>query len=97
MQGTSMSAPVVTGAIALMLEADPQLGPERARRQLRQTARVDAPVGAVPNAGWGYGKLNVARAVGAAEAEAPGCAAAAPQTAILAALLLGRRRRRRGR
>lgn len=96
MQGTSMAAPHVAGAIALMLEADPELDPERARSQLTRTARTDASTGAVPNGAWGYGKLDVGAAVSVAEAEAVGCAAALPglPLAVLAVGLLARRRRR---
>ncbi|MEE8410489.1 MAG: S8 family serine peptidase [Myxococcota bacterium] len=96
MQGTSMAAPHVAGAVALMLEADPELDPERVRSQLSRTARTDDATGAGPNSHWGYGKLDVAAAVGVAEAEAGGCAAAAPSSsmAAMAVWLLLRRRRR---
>lgn len=69
--GTSMAAPFVAGAVALLLERDPALTPEQARDLLTRAARRDAftatprtgePNG-IPNAQWGYGKLDVAAAI----------------------------------
>ncbi|HEY6572020.1 MAG TPA: S8 family serine peptidase, partial [Candidatus Eisenbacteria bacterium] len=63
--GTSMSAPHVTGAVALLL-AQPAWAtksPTALRNRLQSTARTDAFTGAVPNATWGAGKLNVAAAL----------------------------------
>ncbi len=69
--GTSMAAPFVTGAVALLLELRPALTPEAARTLLTGAAAEDAftrhpytgePEG-TPNAQWGYGKLDVAAAV----------------------------------
>ena len=66
-QGTSMAAPHVTGAIALMLQYAPNLTPEEVKAHLAATAVQDAftrhaytgePDG-VPNNQWGYGKLDV--------------------------------------
>lgn len=65
--GTSGSAPIVVGAVALMLQANPRLDASAARRILRATARSDAYTGAVPNTAWGYGKLDVNAAVGRAK------------------------------
>jgi len=97
MQGTSMAAPFVTGTVALMLEADPDLDPERVRDQLSRTARADSFTGTTPNPAWGYGKLDAALAVGVAEEEAVGCVSMRPaQPALLLLLpfwLLVRRRR----
>lgn len=69
--GTSMSAPYVAGVVALLLQLDPRLGPEQVRELLAATARRDdftrntytgeAP--GTPNAQWGHGKLDAARAV----------------------------------
>lgn len=96
LQGTSMAAPHVTGAIALMLEADAKLTPGKARRHLRESATGDAHTGTLPNDRWGHGKLNSLGAVQRAEAQASGCAAlAASPLAVLAALLALTRRRAR--
>ena len=57
--GTSMSAPHVTGAVALLLGEHPDLTPEEALAMLRSTARVDGYVGSIPNTLWGWGKMNV--------------------------------------
>jgi len=62
---TSGSAPVVVGAVALMLQMDPALTMLRAREILRATATADASTGSVPNASWGWGKLNVLGALDA--------------------------------
>ena len=65
--GTSGAAPIVVGAVALMLQANPRLDASTARRILRATARSDANTGTVPNTAWGYGKLDVYAAVGRAK------------------------------
>ena len=60
--GTSQSAPVVAGIVALMLERDPTLDPNRARALLREAAT--APVGVeLPSDDWGFGRVNAAAAV----------------------------------
>lgn len=61
--GTSASAPILTGAVALMLQFNPNLTTAQAREILHQTARSDAFTGGVPSLGWGYGKLDAAAAV----------------------------------
>lgn len=60
--GTSMSAPVVTGAVALMLQINPQLGPAEIKEILANTSVKDAFTAAVPSR-WGSGKLDVAGAL----------------------------------
>jgi subtilisin family serine protease len=57
--GTSFSAPHVSGAIALYLQAHPGASPAQVRAAFRAHARTDAYTGAVPNATWGYGKLDI--------------------------------------
>jgi hypothetical protein len=65
--GTSMSAPAVTGVVALMLQADPTLTPAEIRDIIQSTARTDSHTGAIPPGGgstqWGTGKLNAYHAV----------------------------------
>ena len=58
MRGTSMSAPVVSGTLALWLEANPNLTPEDVREIFSQTAIRDMETGNEPNNTWGYGKLD---------------------------------------
>ncbi len=57
--GTSMSAPVTSGAIALMLENNSNLSPEEAINLLKLNATVDNYTKEVPNDLWGWGKLNL--------------------------------------
>lgn len=61
MSGTSMSAPVVTGALALWLQARPDLTPEEAKAIIAETARKDEYTGDTDLTGniWGYGKIDV--------------------------------------
>jgi subtilisin family serine protease len=55
-----MAAPVVAGALALMLQHDPALTTERARTILAEGARHDGHTGLAPwTTGYGYGKLDV--------------------------------------
>jgi subtilisin family serine protease len=64
--GTSMAAPVVTGVIALILEANPYLSAEQIKDIIIQTAREDANTGIIPVPGstqWGWGKINAYHAV----------------------------------
>ncbi|MCS7210420.1 MAG: S8/S53 family peptidase, partial [Chloroherpetonaceae bacterium] len=63
LNGTSMAAPHVTGAVALMLAVNPTLTWEQVRTVLQQTANVDAFTGSVPNNTWGAGKLDALEAV----------------------------------
>ena len=57
--GTSMSAPVVTGAIALWLQANPSLSTADVREILRHCSYKDAQVRGGNPQRWGSGKLDV--------------------------------------
>jgi subtilisin family serine protease len=58
MQGTSMSTPVVTGTIALWLEANPNLTHEQLIQIFKETSNQDAYTKQDGQDYWGYGKLN---------------------------------------
>jgi hypothetical protein len=64
--GTSMSGPMVTGIVALMLQANPILTPDQIKTIIHQTARLDINTGAIGDTGsvyWGWGKVHALRAV----------------------------------
>jgi subtilisin family serine protease len=56
--GTSMSAPVVTGIIALWLQADPTLTPEAIKTLFAKTAIHPEPDAGYPNHRYGYGLID---------------------------------------
>jgi subtilisin family serine protease len=58
LQGTSMAAPHVTGAVALLFDRTATLTPAEVRSVMTSTAYTDVYTGAVPNYDFGYGKLN---------------------------------------
>ncbi len=58
MQGTSMAAPMVTGIIALWLEANPNLTPLQIKQFMQNNAWTDSYTGSVPNNTWGWGKID---------------------------------------
>ncbi len=58
--GTSFSAPVVAGAVALYFERFPQATNRDVWRALTESAASDEFTGVTPNFDWGYGKLDVA-------------------------------------
>ena len=69
--GTSMAAPHVAGAIALLFSIDPDLSFTEIRGILTSTARAGHFTGAIPNDLWGWGKIAVAEAVGSVEPTEP--------------------------
>ena len=58
MSGTSMAAPHVTGAVALMLQRTKNATIAQLRNRLFTKAAKDSFTGATPNADWGFGKLD---------------------------------------
>lgn len=62
-QGTSMSAPVVAGVIALMLQLNGNLGPAAVREVLQRSALVDSHVATGDAERWGSGKLDAVAAI----------------------------------
>ncbi len=69
MNGTSMASPVVTGIVALWLQAYPQLTTNNVKSIIANTAITQSPVSdsflfygttysTPPNVKWGYGKIN---------------------------------------
>lgn len=75
LQGTSMAAPHVTGAVALLFSRNPNLTWSEVKSALISGARTDAQVGAAPSPSWGAGKLDLPGAAtrigGVAPAERP--------------------------
>lgn len=68
--GTSMSGPAVTGIVALMLEANPQLTASEVKDILHTTARLDQRTGEIGPEGttdWGWGKADALAAVRASD------------------------------
>ncbi len=63
MSGTSMASPHVAGAIAQLFQAGPSLSSTELKSLLTTTARGDAFAASLPNATWGYGKMDVFRAL----------------------------------
>jgi subtilisin family serine protease len=61
LRGTSMSAPYVTGALALLLQKDGSVDWGEAKRRLIKSTRQDRHTGVCWNPRWGYGKLDVER------------------------------------
>ncbi|HSF18199.1 MAG TPA: S8 family serine peptidase [Vicinamibacteria bacterium] len=61
LRGTSMSAPYVTGALALLLQKDGTIDWAEAKRRIMKSTRQDENTAVCWNRDWGYGKLDVAR------------------------------------
>jgi len=59
--GTSMSCPAVAGAIALWLQAKPDLTPEEVMGVISRTSRQPDPSLTYPNNYYGYGEIDVYR------------------------------------
>lgn len=63
LSGTSMASPVGCGVVALLLQADPTLNPDRVKKYLYSTAIRDQFTGPDSNVYYGYGKINAFDAV----------------------------------
>lgn len=61
MVGTSMAAPHVTGAVALILERNPALTQSQIQQLLRKNTSTEGLSGPLPDLRWGYGKLDIAK------------------------------------
>jgi len=71
MSGTSMAAPHVAGAVALMLQRRPTATIAQIRACLTSTAVKDAFTGATTNNDWGFGKLDAKAANDCSGATSP--------------------------
>ncbi|PKK91510.1 MAG: hypothetical protein CVV64_07070 [Candidatus Wallbacteria bacterium HGW-Wallbacteria-1] len=72
MNGTSMASPFVAGVIALMLQKNKDLTPQKIETYLTQNATVDAITGnSLPNPIWGYGKVDALKTIKATPAGTP--------------------------
>ncbi|MBC8449967.1 MAG: S8 family serine peptidase [Chloroflexi bacterium] len=69
--GTSMAAPHVTGAVALLLSLNRDLDVRQLKDALTGQARSDSFTGNVPNNRWGHGKLDVLAAARAVSPPTP--------------------------
>lgn len=78
--GTSMAAPHVAGACALLLSLAPDLSWDELCQALTGAARTDGFVGVAPNFQWGWGKLDIP---GAAGGLAPGPVGEIPRLWLL--------------
>lgn len=63
--GTSMASPGVAGAVALLLQAQPNLNAKEVKSLLINNANKDIATTTSPNPTYGYGKLNIYKAVSA--------------------------------
>lgn len=61
MQGTSMAAPYVAGAVALLLQGEPNVTWAEVKRRLIKSAKQDSFSLSCWNEAWGYGKMDVER------------------------------------
>ncbi len=62
-QGTSMASPVAAGAVALLLDYNSSLTASQVKTLITDNADTDSFTGVPPGYDWGYGKLNIFRAL----------------------------------
>ena len=77
MSGTSVSAPMVSGAVALLLQDEPNLTPDQVKHRLKATANKTWPGYNAATAGAGY--LDIYAAVNASTTESANTGVAASQ------------------
>jgi uncharacterized protein (TIGR03382 family) len=97
--GTSVAAPHVAGAAAVLLGAQPELGKTALKGHLLESARVDAHVDPEVETRWGHGKLDVGAALARVVPRSSGCQASTPDLGaawlwLVLGVGLGLRRRR---
>jgi subtilisin family serine protease len=63
LKGTSMAAPHVSGAVALLLAEHPSLTSDEVKSLLATTADGDAYATGLPNTTWGSGKMDILEAM----------------------------------
>ena len=78
MTGTSMATPMVTGAVALMLQDEPNLTPDQVKYRLKATANINWPGYSAAQAGAGY--LDIHGAVNSTSTATANTGIAASQT-----------------
>jgi subtilisin family serine protease/outer membrane protein assembly factor BamB len=61
--GTSMATPHATGAVALLLSANPNMSIDEIVTLMKRTARTEPHMGTLPNDQYGTGIINIYRAV----------------------------------
>ncbi|WP_430871676.1 S8 family serine peptidase, partial [Escherichia coli] len=55
--------PHVTGAVALLLQANPNLTIDQIKETLKKTSRVEPQMGTLPNDSYGTGIMNIYQAI----------------------------------